>query len=403
MTNSQKLTIRASEIRSRLNEIAGMSDDTLTDEIRAESDKLTTEYRDTETKLRAAIAAEPDPETRPDDAEDRELRALVDRADVGAVFVAALNHGATEGATRELQDHCGIGANQIPLAMLRAAGEAGAVEHRAVTPAPADVGQTPQPIVPYVFPQACAAFLGASMPTVGVGEAVFPVLTTAPTVHSPAENGDADETTGSFSADVLSPSRLQASFFYSREDRARFAGMDSALRMALSDGLADSLDKQVVSGTNGLLTGTNLANHAASALATFADYRGMVYGRVDGRYAGTARDVRMVMGAATYAHSAGVYRANTADDSALDSLMRVSGGVKVSAHVPAVSSKKQPVVIRRGLRRDMVAPLWEGVTLIPDEVTKAKQGQIVITAIMLHAVKILRADGFYKQEIQSVA
>ena len=40
------------------------------------------------------------------------------------------------------------------------------------------------------------------------------------------------------------------------------------------------------------------------------------------------------------------------------------------------------------------------MSLIPDEVTKAKQGQIVITAVMLHAVKILRADGFYKQETQ---
>ena len=48
----------------------------------------------------------------------------------------------------------------------------------------------------------------------------------------------------------------------------------------------------------------------------------------------------------------------------------------------------------------MVAPIWEGVTIIPDEVTKAASGQIVITAVMLYAVKLLRADGFYKQETQ---
>ena len=47
----------------------------------------------------------------------------------------------------------------------------------------------------------------------------------------------------------------------------------------------------------------------------------------------------------------------------------------------------------------MVAPIWSGVTLIPDEVTKAANGQIVITAIMLHAIKLLRSDGYYKQEI----
>ena len=48
----------------------------------------------------------------------------------------------------------------------------------------------------------------------------------------------------------------------------------------------------------------------------------------------------------------------------------------------------------------MVAPIWSGVTLIPDSVTKAKSGEIVITAVMLHAVELLRAGGFYKQETQ---
>ena len=57
-------------------------------------------------------------------------------------------------------------------------------------------------------------------------------------------------------------------------------------------------------------------------------------------------------------------------------------------------------MIRLGSRRDMVAPIWEGVTLIPDEITKAASGQIVITAVMLHAVRILRAEGFFKQQTQ---
>ena len=83
--------------------------------------------------------------------------------------------------------------------------------------------------------------------------------------------------------------------------------------------------------------------------------------------------------------------------------MQVTGGVKVSAHVPDVASKKQECVIRLGSRRDMVAPVWEGVTLIPDEITKADKGQIVVTAVMLYSVKILRQDGFYKQQLQVAA
>ena len=80
------------------------------------------------------------------------------------------------------------------------------------------------------------------------------------------------------------------------------------------------------------------------------------------------------------------------------SLMNQSGGVRVSAHVPDTASTKQDAVVRLGMNRDMVAAVWEGVSIIPDEIAKAKSGEIVITAVMLHAVKILRTDGFYKQE-----
>ena len=55
------------------------------------------------------------------------------------------------------------------------------------------------------------------------------------------------------------------------------------------------------------------------------------------------------------------------------------------------------------MARDMVAPVWENIDLIVDEVTKAADGQIVLTAVMMHAVKLLRADGFYKQGTQHVA
>ena len=82
---------------------------------------------------------------------------------------------------------------------------------------------------------------------------------------------------------------------------------------------------------------------------------------------------------------------------------QVTGGVQSqSAHVPGCQQerKKQNAVIRLGMRRDMVAPIWEGVTLIPDEITKAANGQIIVTAVLLYAVKILRADGFYKQQLQ---
>ena len=211
------------------------------------------------------------------DAEARERRELETRAKVGDVFGLVINGGAPSGAMAELQQERGLATNEISIRQLMN------LEHRAVTPAPGEVGQDQQAIRPYVFPQAVGAFLGVDMPVVAAGDAVFPVLTATLAVGTPAENAEQDETTGAFSADVLVPLRLQASFFYSREDRARFAGMDAALRMNLSDGLQDGLDKAIMQGTNGLLTGTNLANHNVSAITSYALYRSqLAYGRLTG-------------------------------------------------------------------------------------------------------------------------
>ena len=357
MTKTQKLTIRASEIRQRLNEISGLEGDALTEEVRAEETKLQTEYRDTETKLRASVASDdPVVETRyTDTPEGRELRALTGRANCGEIYTAALEKRASTGATLELQQHYGLGPHAVPLAMLEGGGR---TEYQAVTPAPANVGQEQQAIIPYVFPMAAAAFLGIDTPTVGVGEAVYPVLTKKLDVHMPNESADANETTGAFSADLLTPGRIQASFFYSREDRAPFAGMDEALRMNLNDGLSDGLDMAIFAGTNGLLTGTNLANHNVSAITDYDVYVSEFgYSRVDGRFAWNVADIRIIMGTGTYTHAGKVYRNTQVDFPVLDRLQAITSGIRVSAHVPDVVGNKQNSVIRRGMNRDMIAPI----------------------------------------------
>ena len=176
--------------------------------------------------------------------------------------------------------------------------------------------------------------------------------------------------------------------------------MSEALRENLSAGLSDGLDKAIISGTNGLLTGTVLANHAQAASTTFDNYIGQfAFGRVDGRYASTTSDIRIVMGSRSYSDAGQVYRNTTVDRTALDRILELTGGVRVSAHVPAVASNKQNAIIRLGLRKDYVAPIWSGITLVPDEVTLAAKGQLKITAVMLSAQKLIRAGGFYKQQI----
>ena len=168
--------------------------------------------------------------------------------------------------------------------------------------------------------------------------------------------------------------------------KKRSLSMEASLRMALNSGLAEKADQEIINGSKGLLNGSNLGAHNVAAVTAFADYLSeFCYARVDGRYATGQDMLRIVMGSGTYAHAGTVYRSNNADFSVLDSLMQKTGGVKVSSHVPAVASNKQNSVIRLGMRRDMVQPMWNGITVVVDEVTRSGNGEIEVTAVMLLA------------------
>ena len=386
MTPIQKIQIRMSETREALNGLMDVS----TDADIARRKTLGAELKGQEVELRAAITADDAASTTP---ESREWSDVSGRFDLGEMFTNVIEHRASSGAIAEVQSERGLGANAIPVELL--------MEHRAVTPGAGEVGQNQDSIEGYVFPRSVGAFLGIPSPVVPVGDKTYPVLTSDPAAGTPAENAAQAETTGAFTAEVLSPGRIQASFFWSREDAARMDGMGDALREALQGGIADKLDQQIVNGSKGLLNGTVLANNNVTAVTTFAAYvSGLAMARVDGQFAAELSDLRIVMGSGTYAHAGGVYRATESDRTALDRLAQLTSGVRVSKHVPAVASNRQNAVVRLGTRRDMVAPVWGGVTLIPDEITKAANGQIVLTAVMLYAVQLLRAGGFYKQQTQ---
>ena len=399
MTNLQKIQLAMSEKRQRLNELLGIEIEERSESQQAELSKLTGEIQNLEPELRAAFVAEPDPvvETRVGDldSEARERRDLCARASVGDVLMAVLEKRSCDGATLEAQQAFGCGPNQIPLDMLR-------VEHRAVTTGPTGVETVEADVVQPVFSSGEGAFLGIDRPTVPNGDAVFPVLSSRPTVGGPhSDDTDVAETTGAFDADLLAPQRIQASFIYKRTDVLRFGAMDSSLRMALNAGLEEKLDYEGIAGASGLLKGANLANHNVAAVTAFADYIStFCYARVDGRYAPMQSDLRVLMGAGTYAHAGTKYRSNNADYSALDSMMSKTGGVRVSAHVPAVVNNKQNALVRLGLRRDMVQPIWVASTIVLDEFSRSGAGEIEVTAVLGMNTKILRADGFYKQQTQ---
>ena len=155
MTLTQRLQILASTQRSRLAELAGL--DELTPELRAELDTLGTTHQDTESQLRAAIAAD-DAATPPGDpvidSEVRERLELRGRASFGRYLHAALTGAQISGAESEFQAACKVPG--IPLDLFE---QDRPVEVRAdaASGVPATgAGATLAPIQPFVFSQSIA-------------------------------------------------------------------------------------------------------------------------------------------------------------------------------------------------------------------------------------------------------
>ena len=61
---------------------------------------------------------------------------------------------------------------------------------------------------------------------------------------------------------------------------------------------------------------------------------------------------------------------------------------------------EQAVIARRGVGRNAVAAVWEGLELIRDPYSGAAKGQVALRAIALWDFAILRADAFKRIRVR---
>ena len=421
MTTSQALQVRASEIRTRLTEIAGLEGDALTDEIRGECDTLTTEYRDVEIRTRAAIVAEDEDRQaaelrlHPDapDAETRAVRALQGRASFGRYLSGFADGEQLSGAERELAEHRGIttSGNVIPWDALLSAAPAVELRADAVTPAPATGNPTNQAaIIQRVFARSAVRRLGVAMPGVGVGIASYPVITEGPDPAFVAADGVKEATAGTLTANALLPKRLQGRILFRLEDVMTVTGLESGLSADLSASLSNQLDAQLIGAGDATVRGF-LATAANGGLAAYADPAAAIdfagaaeqaARGVDGTYAGGEDECAWIIGTATYQTLAGLIQANDSA-SATERLRRLLRDFMASANIPAAASNiQQGILAKLGAVDSInaVCPIWEGLKLIRDDVTNAAKGQVAVTAIAFHNFKVLRAAGFVRTKVK---
>ena len=402
MTPTQRHTIRASEIRTRLNEIANLPADDLTDEIRAEEPTLQAEYRDVEAQLRAAIAAEETEtrsETRPAeiDAEERERRELAARVGT-APFVAAAAQGlAVTGEARELSDAYGA-KGSMPLSLLGNVDRAAGIEARAVTPGVNEDGT--DMTAPYIFERTvCERLVPGCIRMVPTAAYHSVTLTTAPTAGLLDKSADALNTAGALSLVTRRPVRIAGQAEFQIEDAAVLGDIESTLNGALTALIASQVDEAIITGKaaspdyNGLFDITTNVDRPTADQA-FGAVKSAVVTHVDGRYAYGPMDLRAAIGSATYGLMEGLYQSN-GDDSVYDVLMRKLGMLAVSDRMPAptnsAKSQKGLIVLGAGGGPPRVeVPVWNRLDLIRDQYTGAKKGVVTLTATALLGAPVVR-------------
>ena len=410
MTNAQKLALRLSSIRQRLNELSG-KDDELTEAEEKEMRTLSAEYPKTEERHRAAIISEGDDEAaaldEDGDGEDRERSELRSRSRLSRYVSAALDGLPVDGAEAELSAAAGCpGAVPLELFEVRRS-DTGDPERRAVTPAPATTDENLSGIVPAIFDRSAASWLGIEMPSVATGDAGYPVLSTSVTGSTVAKSAEAPETAGAFTVTMAQPRRISGAFRFTVEDAARLSGMEEALRANISAVLSDELDKQAINGSgtgdgtlNGLLNILTDPSAPAAGAEDFGRYVSASASHVDGLFSVDLAGVRQLVGVQTYGHMAGTFQTNEDSTTAEGWLMDRTGGVRTSRRIAAPASNIQQAIIRRSNPmgdRVAVMPVWEGLQMIRDPYTNARKGEVSLTALMLVGDAIVLRSGAFVQ------
>ena len=407
MTNSQRLELRSSELRQRLNELSGMPE--LTDEQRGEIDTLSIEYADVERQKRAAILAGdtpeiPEPESR--DSEQREIDGLIERAEIAAYLRAAASGVSVAGAERELRQAVlgdDVDETYMPVDMLLP------IETRAdaSTDVSSAIQHNQQNIIGRIFAQTAGAYLGVQRPSVGIGETHYYALTGGTTADVRLDGVAIEAAAATFTTKSVAPVRLTARYLWGVETTARIRGFEEALRADIRAVLGDKLDFMAINGQAAVANTSPAIAGIISSLtdptdpdteATWNDYLSLYPDAVDGKTSMDGSNVRLLTNPETYKHAAGLQIATSGE------LLRrelPNGRFRASANMPTTASTIATILsYRASARVGYVQPVWRGINLIRDVYTKAAEGQVALTAIMLTGAAMVDTSQYKRHEVK---
>ena len=398
MTRLQKLQLEQSEVREKIGGLLDKGD--RTDADKSELEQLTKRAQELEPEIRASILIDEEPEvvvdTEHDDPETRELVSLRRRSSIYDFVDEAIHGRAVEGASLEFREAV-LGKDQhgyFPLDLLLDDEER--IERRAdaVTNIGTAIQENQQSIAARVFARGAASYLGVSMPTVPVGTTSYPRISGGTTADVRSPGVELDGTASTLTTVSADPVRLTASYTYSSESLTKIVGFEDALQSDIRAVMMDKYDSLAIKGQAASGTDSPKVDGIVSSLdnptdpgavATWKDYLGAYDDRVDGKYAMTDSEVRLLVNTNTYQHALDL-DIGTQGRAGLLRDRLPADRFRVSANMPATASNIATAIAyaygARSLARGFIMPIWRGIELIQDRITKAKAGQRVLTAVM---------------------
>ena len=431
MTDAQKRLRKLQEQRSKAKQrMAELSkEDTLNDETRAEYDELENAIPDTERLIRAAQTALDDEDAEAKakgkeavvtDPEMRERIELRGRCNVGRYLSSAIRGKMLSGPEAEFNEAIDLPPdapdNAIPFELWQAPEQRD--EHRAVTPAPGTTGINLDVLRPFVFAPSIASRLGVEMPMVESGTYATGTITQAATADAVAKSALVPETEGGFTTQSADPKRIGASLNLALEDIAKVgqSNFESLLREHISLVISDQLDNQALNGDgmNDDLIGIFMRltdPGATTAVVDFDAYAAAGAGGVDGLWANELDQVSILVGAATFQHSAKTFQSAASfkgEMSAAAYAKKHTGGWWCNKRMPdagtfeSVDNVQQAILYRQGRSmmpnpmRTAVCPHW-GYFSIDDIYSGATKGERRFVINTLVGDVILVQPDAYKQ------
>ena len=390
MLNSQRISIKLSETRQRLNEIGGLEGDAFTAEVRQESDALAKTYADLEIRYRAALLGEGQPETTTTttaDPEKRELAELREKVHVGT-YLNAVSQGRrlTDGPEYEFNQALGMDGDGFPLNLLLTAEERAAIDGDAMA------GQSSW--VDRVFAESGAMQLGITFESVAPGISTHPVTTAG---AAGVQRGRAEAVGAStFSVSVLEmkPTRNTAQIVMSREDNFRLPGLEDGIIRDLREGVRDSVDLAVfkgdtgASGTDADITGLTTAAITEVTLSQSNKVKGpetlaVFANMIDGIYATSPADLRIVSTVGANVVWMSTVFNTAASNETIAQFLRANGVNWTTRGNLEANTGNGDFAAFIGLNRGMagagISAVWDEGELIRDHYSGAGKGEIVMT------------------------